>query len=158
MTRCGCGRQTNNGSGVCIICEKFNVLNETVAHTNGKVKSSLSKEKEEKMAIGCKNEIEGKPCGRPVQKEGLCYACYTKVHGKAPYGKATATVEKKGKLSAINKQPSVLKAKGQAAVKPEKYQPDIIEKLLMRKDELQGEIIAIDLAILTIGKLEGRAL
>jgi len=104
LCRNGCGRQTPNASGYCSVCVQFVAMiakrpedsekkSRDTSPTAGSVPVfPITPEKErgeKKMATNeCTKEIEGKKCGRPVQKEGLCYACYTKKHGKPPFGKA----------------------------------------------------------------------
>lgn len=111
----GCGRQTDNAGSMCTPCatlaemlpkereeDRENLAcrkvmksktahkGENPAHFPLELRGGEEKEEIKKVEImkGCNNIIDGKQCGRPVQKEKLCYKCYSAKHGHPPFGKA----------------------------------------------------------------------
>lgn len=158
-TRPGCGKHTNNPSGVCIICEKFSALNEELADSERRKPpkagrptnemSVMSIEKKEKTMAGVTGSKKCIDCGNEyaptsnVQKR--CPACAEKhkVNKDRKYRegrKTTAPSPRKG-----TQQPEPIKP---AAIKD----GGVLSRLIEKQSDLQQELSAIELTIETIRK------
>lgn len=156
-TRPGCGKQTNNGSGVCIICEKFSSLNDELAATEGGPrkhkprgeKSAMTlelEEKKEKTMSGVTKSKECSNCGNEYQPtsnvQKFCPAC----------GEARKAAKKAGtrKLPVRKSTQKPAPVKPAAAVKTGRH--DLLSTLIAKQSDLKAELTALDTTIETIRK------
>lgn len=87
-----CGKQTNNASGICSSCRidmEFEELNtpwvKRVTRDRNAVTAEQKKEEDIKNMAVPKNRKCENGCDKYIVKDGLCYSCYKKKHGQAPY-------------------------------------------------------------------------
>jgi hypothetical protein len=146
--RCGCGRETNSPTGVCIICEKFDNLNAPqpclpdrqapLSLRGGE--GELQNNGGEVMAEHLECEHEG--CEKIRVKERLCTRHYNKKHG---------IVKRKGRQpkKVVKLPPPVIIIREQVSRVNDN---DVLAKLWAKQEELQRDLAGIDAAIETINK------
>lgn len=169
----GCGRQTNNTSGVCTICNMFGDLNDELQNTEGASRKSYpngtksamtiereAKEKEarimaEKKSSHKRCSIDG--CDKQAWRKGMCYKHFHATGGQ----ENPDTVARKTRKPKERKQPTPAPLQGgelmphRLDAKVEIFGPSVdrtLHLLKLQKENLEREIAEIDTAIRTIEK------
>ncbi|GAB4485943.1 MAG: hypothetical protein OHK006_12970 [Thermodesulfovibrionales bacterium] len=90
----GCGRETNNKSGICAPCQ-------IDLHVNGSRESGITTTGGEEVGTWKRKACSEEGCSSKQIKDGLCYKHYKAKHGHPPFGAAakppTKTADKPAK-------------------------------------------------------------